>query len=111
MNSLYTGNSTIGETPLQSGHLYRVQVMVHDGDQNQSGGDVGEACGIVNISQAYTQPTLTITASSATINSGTTPPAVTPKYVGFTGGDTAPTTAPTCSDPGAPDWDYPGGYV
>ena len=30
--------------PLQSGHTYRIVVMVHDGDQNQSGGDVGEQC-------------------------------------------------------------------
>lgn len=29
---------------LQDGHLYRLQFMVHDGDQNKSGGDVGEAC-------------------------------------------------------------------
>lgn len=26
------------------GHSYRVQAMVHDGDQNKTGGDVGEAC-------------------------------------------------------------------
>lgn len=29
---------------LQDGHVYRLQFMVHDGDQNKSGGDVGEAC-------------------------------------------------------------------
>ena len=29
---------------LQSGHVYRVQFMVHDGDQNKTGGDVGQAC-------------------------------------------------------------------
>jgi hypothetical protein len=29
---------------LQSGHAYRVQVMVHDGDQHYTGGDAGEAC-------------------------------------------------------------------
>jgi hypothetical protein len=33
--------STLG---LQHGHSYRVQFMVHDGDQNQSGGDAGENC-------------------------------------------------------------------
>jgi hypothetical protein len=26
------------------GHNYRIQVIVHDGDQNKVGGDVGEAC-------------------------------------------------------------------
>ena len=35
--------------PLISGHTYRVQVIVHDGDQNKSGGDVGEACMLVTI--------------------------------------------------------------
>jgi len=32
---------------LQAGHIYRFQFMGHDGDQNKTGGDVGEAC--VNI--------------------------------------------------------------
>jgi hypothetical protein len=36
--------SDLGLTP---GHTYRVQVMVHDGDQNKTGGDVGEACATV----------------------------------------------------------------
>jgi len=35
--------------PLQAGHKYRVQVMVHDGDQNKSGGDVGQSCLVVTI--------------------------------------------------------------
>jgi len=29
---------------LQPGHVYRLQFMVHDGDQNNGGGDVGQAC-------------------------------------------------------------------
>src|SRR5439155_26055675 len=29
---------------LISGHVYRVQFMVHDGDQNKVGGEVGENC-------------------------------------------------------------------
>jgi hypothetical protein len=32
------------EVPLQAGHTYRVQVIVHDGDQIKVGGDAGEAC-------------------------------------------------------------------
>lgn len=32
---------------LISGHSYHVQLMVHDGDQNKAGGDVGEACLLV----------------------------------------------------------------
>jgi hypothetical protein len=30
--------------PLIAGHSYRLQAMVHDGDQNKAGGDAGEAC-------------------------------------------------------------------
>ncbi len=33
--------SALGLIP---GHTYRVQVMVHDGDQNKAGGDAGELC-------------------------------------------------------------------
>jgi hypothetical protein len=35
---------------LTSGNTYRVQFMVHDGDQNKTGGDAGEACVNVTIS-------------------------------------------------------------
>ena len=35
--------------PIQAGHTYRAQFMVHDGDQNKGGGDVGQACAIVHI--------------------------------------------------------------
>lgn len=31
---------------LTAGHSYRVQVLVHDGDQNKGGGDSGEACAL-----------------------------------------------------------------
>src|SRR5256885_16974793 len=31
---------------LVAGHSYRLQVIVHDGDQNKAGGDSGEACAI-----------------------------------------------------------------
>ena len=34
----------VGTLGLTSGHQYRIQFMVHDGDQNQKGGDVSEAC-------------------------------------------------------------------
>jgi uncharacterized repeat protein (TIGR01451 family) len=40
---------TVGGLPLQSGHTYRVQVIVHDGDQNKSGGDVGQACALIKL--------------------------------------------------------------
>jgi len=34
---------------LQNGHKYRVQFIVHDGDQNKTGGDVGEACVVITL--------------------------------------------------------------
>ncbi len=34
---------------LAGGHTYRFQFMVHDGDQNKSGGDAGEACVVLRI--------------------------------------------------------------
>ncbi|GEM_PF-2182310 len=50
----------VGGQPLQFGHQYRIQLMVHDGDQNQSGGDVGEACMLVNIMSPIPSGTGTI---------------------------------------------------
>ncbi len=38
------GAEVVWNVPFTAGHSYRVQVLVHDGDQNQSGGDSGEAC-------------------------------------------------------------------
>jgi len=37
----------VGNGTLIAGHSYRLEFMVHDGDQNKTGGDVGENC--VNI--------------------------------------------------------------
>jgi len=34
----------VSQLGLLSGHIYRLYFMVHDGDQNKSGGDVGHAC-------------------------------------------------------------------
>ena len=34
----------VSDLGLQSSHTYRLQFMVHDGDQNNSGGDSGESC-------------------------------------------------------------------
>jgi hypothetical protein len=34
----------VSELGLSSLHTYRMQFMVHDGDQNKTGGDSGEAC-------------------------------------------------------------------
>jgi hypothetical protein len=37
----------VNELGLIPGHTYRVQFMVHDGDQNKVGGDVGQACTLI----------------------------------------------------------------
>jgi hypothetical protein len=34
----------VSDLGLTAGHAYRLQFMVHDGDQNKTGGDSGEAC-------------------------------------------------------------------
>ncbi len=44
VSSLRVKDSNGNPQPLQAGHLYRFQFMVHDGDQNKTGGDSGEAC-------------------------------------------------------------------
>jgi|SRR5579871_276426 len=38
------GAEVVWSVPFTAGHSYRVQVLVHDGDQNKAGGDSGEAC-------------------------------------------------------------------
>jgi hypothetical protein len=50
------------------GHTYRLLVMVHDGDQNQSGGDVGEACVNVTLPAPPPPPDANINISPATSN-------------------------------------------
>jgi hypothetical protein len=39
----------ISSLPLLPGHTYRIQVIVHDGDQNKCGGDAGQACAVISI--------------------------------------------------------------
>jgi hypothetical protein len=38
------GAEAVWNVALIPGHSYRIQVIVHDGDQNKAGGDSGEAC-------------------------------------------------------------------
>src|SRR5262249_61802958 len=37
------------EHKIMKGRVYRMQFMVHDGDQNKTGGDVGQGCSTVFI--------------------------------------------------------------
>src|SRR5262249_35978703 len=39
---------------LQPGRIYRLYFMVHDGDQNKDGGDVGQGCAIVTMNTNVT---------------------------------------------------------
>ena len=41
----------VNGSPLIAGHVYRVQFLVHDGDQSNSGGDTGQGCMTVVIKQ------------------------------------------------------------
>ena len=53
----------------QPGHSYRLQVIVHDGDQNKPGGDCGEAC-IVFCAGGNTQTPPTCPDSSSSCGEG-----------------------------------------
>jgi len=33
----------------EAGHVYRIQILIHDGDQNKTGGDAGQACSTIAI--------------------------------------------------------------
>jgi hypothetical protein len=61
---------------LTAGHSYRLQVMVHDGDQNKAGGDSGEAC------------------SGGGGTGGSTPPPMCPTGTTACGGGIDPTPCP-----------------
>ncbi len=54
----------ISQLGLQPGHSYRLYFMVHDGDQNQSGGDSGQGCAFITMPGGPAgTPTPTATAS------------------------------------------------
>jgi hypothetical protein len=46
--TLSVGSLNPTDTPLLPTHTYRLQFLVHDGDQNKTGGDVGQACVVLN---------------------------------------------------------------
>jgi hypothetical protein len=49
----------IAQGIMQTGRVYRVQFMVHDGDQNKQGGDVGQGCATVGLGATVECPTPT----------------------------------------------------
>jgi hypothetical protein len=69
-----------------AGHQYRLYFMVHDGDQNKTGGDAGQGC--VYFTMPGTAPTPTPTPSataSPTPTATATPPAVVVTSKTFSG--------------------------
>jgi hypothetical protein len=63
--------------PLVPGHIYRFEFMVHDGDQNKTGGDSGEACANGRIPGNFV-PNLTPTATPLPPTATPVPPTATP---------------------------------
>src|SRR5207245_7016441 len=53
----------ISSLNLTAGHHYRLYFIVHDGDQNHSGGDSGQACVFLTMPGASPPPSPTPTAS------------------------------------------------
>ena len=49
---------------LVPGHVYRLYFMVHDGDQNKTGGDVGQGCAFFVMPGTAPTPTPTATATA-----------------------------------------------
>jgi hypothetical protein len=54
----------------QPGHSYRLQVIVHDGDQNKAGGDCGEACVVFCAGGSATPPPTTCADGTAACGEG-----------------------------------------
>ena len=53
--------------PLQPGHRYRLYFMVHDGDQNKTGGDSGQGCSYITLPSVAPSPTPTPTPTPTPI--------------------------------------------
>lgn len=64
-------NLKSGGQSLIPGHMYRAQIIVHDGDQNKAGGDTGEGC--FNFVMPL-NPNITINPPAAINDVGATPP-------------------------------------
>src|SRR6185295_7151028 len=66
----------VADLGLQAGHTYRLYFMVHDGDQNGTGGDVGHACiniAVVNAVGPASQtncPGSTVTFTTTPLDNG-----------------------------------------
>src|SRR4029079_10997243 len=45
----WSADALVAGGVITPGHAYRVEFMVHDGDQNKTGGDTGENCAIMSL--------------------------------------------------------------
>ena len=54
----------VNKLGLISGHTYRLVFMVHDGDQNKTGGDVGETCTTIHIPDVNCSPATPVTPAT-----------------------------------------------
>jgi hypothetical protein len=69
--------STLGLIP---GHQYRLYFMVHDGDQNQTGGDSGQGCAYITM-PGTPPPTPTASPTPTATATATATPTATPATV------------------------------
>jgi hypothetical protein len=90
------GAEVVWNVPFTGGHSYRVQVLVHDGDQNKAGGDSGEAC-VLFCAGGASDCEATNTCGGGTGGSG--------------GGPTCPSGTSACSGGGPDGFTCPSGLV
>jgi hypothetical protein len=93
-------DALISSGVFQTGHTYRIQIMVHDGDQNQSGGDVAEACSTIFVPgtttfSSTTTSLRTLTTFTTAFTTITTTAATTLNQFGTTSTSTLTSTLTT----------------
>jgi hypothetical protein len=88
----------VAELGLIPGHTYRLYFMVHDGDQNKTGGDVGQGCTTIHIPEggvcsASITPVGPLCIDGAAVTLVGTPPGGTFSGPGVVGNQFNPATA------------------
>ena len=84
------GAEVVWSIPFTAGHSYRIQVLVHDGDQNKAGGDSGEACALFCAGGGNCQTTNTCETGGGTGGSGGGPSCPSGTTACQTGGPDGP---------------------
>src|SRR6185369_8285620 len=88
----------VAELGLIPGHTYRLYFMVHDGDQNKTGGDVGQGCTTIHVPEggvctASITPVGPLCVDGAPVTLVATPPGGTFSGPGVVGNQFNPATA------------------